>query len=336
MMKSELLVRIERGSLTESLHYGHIAVVGAKGSLIAYAGNPGCVTYARSAAKPLQAVAVIEAGAADRFGLTGEEIALICASHSGENEHVATASVMLNKIGVKADALLCGPHYPYHEPTANRMKRSGDEPTRLHNNCSGKHAGMLALAGVIEAPSGGYDSPDHPVQRTMLETVADLAGVPSERILLGTDGCGVPVFGLPLDRLAFAFATLGVPDRLPGRRATACRTILEAVRCHPHYIAGTDRFDTRLIQATDGRIVGKMGAEGVFALTVPEKGVALAVKIADGAQRALYPTVVEALIQLGWLKPDELAALAPFHRPPMRNWSGDKVGAVVPEFKLHG
>ncbi|MDF2715898.1 MAG: putative asparaginase [Paenibacillus sp.] len=334
-MSSELLVRVERGPLTESVHQGHIAVVEAKGSLIAYAGDPGSVTFARSAAKPLQAVPVIEAGAAERFGLTGEQIALLCASHSGENEHVQTASDMLRKLGLAPDTLLCGPHYPFHEPTADRMKRVGEEPTRLHNNCSGKHAGMLALARIMDAPTGGYVSLDHPVQQAMLRAVADLAGIPSGRIHLGTDGCGVPVFGLPLDRLAYAFATLGSPARLDGPRASACRTILDAVRNHPHYIAGTDRFDTRLIQATGGRIIGKMGAEGVFALTVPGEGTALAVKIADGAQRALYPAVVEALIQLGWLKPDERAALASFHRPPVRNWSKDEVGAVVPDFKLH-
>ncbi|TMV46072.1 asparaginase [Paenibacillus mesophilus] len=334
-MSSELLVRIERGPLTESVHHGHIAVVEAKGSLLAYAGDAGYLTFARSAAKPLQAVPVIEAGADRRFGLTGEQIALMCASHNGESEHVRTVADMLGKLGLAPDALLCGSHYPFHEPAADRMKRAGEEPTRLHNNCSGKHAGMLALARIMNAPTGGYVSPDHPVQQAMLRAIADLAGVSPGRIRLGTDGCGVPVFGLPLDRLAYAFATLGAPARLDEPRAAACRTILDAVRNHPHYMAGTDRFDTRLIEATGGRIIGKMGAEGVFALTAPGEGAALAVKIADGAQRALYPAVVEALIQLGWLKPDERAALAPFHRPPVRNWSKDEVGAVVPDFKLH-
>lgn len=333
-MASTVLVRVERGPIAESVHQGHIAVVDKNGGLIAQAGDPDCVTFARSAAKPLQAVPVIEAGAAETFGLSGEQVTLMCASHNGEPEHVQTAADLLHKIGLTADALLCGPHYPFHEPTANAMKRAGDVPTRLHNNCSGKHAGMLSLARLIGAPAAGYTSPNHPVQQAMLSAVADLAGMPAEQIALGTDGCGVPVFGLPLRQLAYAFATLGSPDRLSASRADACRGIVAAIRRHPRFIAGSDRFDTRLIEATGGRIVGKMGAEGVFALTVPAEGVALAVKIADGAQRALYPAVVEALIQLNWLGPDERASLQSFHRPPVRNWSGDTVGAVVPEFTL--
>lgn len=335
-MKAELLVRVERGPLTESVHSGHIAVVEARGSLIAFAGDPGFVAFARSAAKPLQAVPVIEAQAAERFAFAGEEIALMCASHGGEAEHIRTVTSMLGKIGTTAAALACGSHYPLHEPTADRMKAAGETPTRLHNNCSGKHAGMLALARLLDAPAVGYALPDHPVQQAMLRAVADLAGIRPERIIVGIDGCGVPVFGLPLDRLACAFAALGAPGRLPAPRAAACRTIVDAVRRHPLHIAGTDRFDTRLIEATGGRLVGKMGAEGVFALTAPEEGAALAVKIADGAQRALYPAVMEALIQLGWLNSRERAALASFHRPTVRNWSKDEVGAIVPDFRLHG
>ncbi|PYI54388.1 asparaginase [Paenibacillus flagellatus] len=333
-MSNEPRIRIERGPLTESSHRVHIAVVDGGGRMIAHAGDPYRVTFARSAAKPIQAVPVIEAGARERFGLTGEQIALLCASHNGEPEHVAAAADILSRIGLSDEALRCGPHYPYHEPSADRMKRAGERPTRLHNNCSGKHAGMLALARLLDASPDGYMEPGHPVQRAMLAAVADMSGVPADRIPLGTDGCGVPVFGLPLDRLAFAFATLARPDRLDAGRADACRTIADAIRRHPHYIAGTDRFDTRLVQATGGRLIGKMGAEGVFALASQAEGAALAVKIEDGSLRALYPAVVEALIQLEWIGPDERDALAPFHRPPVRNWSGDEVGAVVPDFRL--
>lgn len=327
-------MRVERGPLTESVHFGHIAVVDGKGRVIAYAGDPGYTTFARSAAKPLQAIPVIEAGAVQRFGLTGEQVALLCASHNGEREHVEAAAAILGKLGLSADDLLCGPHYPFHEPTANAMKLAGEAPSRLHNNCSGKHAGMLSLARLMAVPTEGYTSPDHPVQRAMLQTIAELAGMREEQIALGTDGCGVPVFGLPLDRLAYAFATFGAPSRLGGERARACAAIIDSIRRHPRFIAGSDRFDTQLIQATGGRIVGKMGAEGVFALTSASDNAALAVKITDGSQRALYPAVVEALIQLNWLKEDEAASLRPFHRPPVRNWSGDEVGAIIPEFKL--
>ncbi|GAA3407126.1 asparaginase [Paenibacillus hodogayensis] len=334
MNKAELLARVNRGPLTESVHTGHIAVVDGSGTLLAGVGDPEALIFARSAAKPLQAVPVVASGAADKFGFSGEQIALMCASHNGEPEHVEAAADMLRKLGLSGEALLCGPHYPYHEPTADRMKRQGIEPSRLHNNCSGKHAGMLALARMTGATAEDYDSPDHPVQQTMLRAVAGLAGMPHDRIALGIDGCGVPVFGLPLGQLARAFAALGTPDRLDERQANACRSIVKAIRSYPKYIAGDDRFDTHLIRATGGRIVGKMGAEGVFAATVPGQNAALAVKIADGSARALYAVVVEALFQLQWLEPDELAVLEPFHQPPIRNWSGRQVGSIATDFRL--
>jgi len=333
-MPIEPSVRVERGPLTESVHRVHIAVVDREGRLLAHAGEPRRLTFARSAAKPLQAVAVLAAGAAERFGLSGEQIALLCASHNGEPRHVEMAASLLERLGLTADDLRCGPHFPFHKPTADQMKRDGIAPSRLHNNCSGKHAGMLALALLLGAPLSGYPSPDHPVQQAMLRTVSAMTGVPAADIPLGTDGCGVPVFGLPLDRLASGFAALGQPDRLSAAEAAACRTIVAAMRAHPYYVAGTDRFDTRLIEATRGRIIGKMGAEGVFALTVPDEGTSLAFKMEDGAMRALYPAVMEALVQLGKLKPDELDALREFHRPPVRNWSGDVVGSIVPDFRL--
>ncbi|MFC3770012.1 asparaginase [Paenibacillus sp. GCM10012303] len=333
-MKSAMLVRAVRAPITESVHRGHMAVVNTAGKLLASAGDPGYRTFARSAAKPLQAVPVIEAGAAERYSFDGGQIALMCASHNGEPEHLQAALELLAKLGLTEAALQCGPHYPYYEPAAERMKRAGEQPTRLHNNCSGKHAGMLALALLLNASTDDYMSPAHPVQQTMLRTVSEFSGVPSEDIALGTDGCGVPVFGLPLDRLAYAFASWGAPDRLSTPTAEACRKIIRAVRSHPHFIAGTDRFDTRLIEATGGRLVGKMGAEGVFAVANPERKAALAVKIEDGAQRALYPAVTEALVQLGWLTLDETEALRTFHRPPVRNFRGAIVGELVPDFAL--
>ncbi|MDF2721920.1 MAG: asparaginase [Paenibacillus sp.] len=334
-MDAQLVVRIERGPLTESVHRGHIAVVDAQGGLLAQAGDPRAVIFARSAAKPLQAVPVIAAGAADRFGWSVRHIALLCASHNGEQAHVEAVAAALSKLGLQPDTLTCGAHYPLYEAEADRMKRAGELPTRLHNNCSGKHTGMLALAQLLDVSTDGYASAGHPVQRAMLASVAELAGIEAERIVLGTDGCGVPVFGLPLDRLAYAFTAFGgAASRLDQPAADACEAVLRAMRAEPFYIAGTDRFDTRLIEATGGRLVGKMGAEGVFALTAPGEGAALAVKIADGAQRALYAAVMEALVQLGWLSADEQAELRAFHRPPVRNWSGDEVGAVVPDFQL--
>jgi L-asparaginase II len=334
-LKAECLVRITRGPLTESVHLGHLAVVDTKGSLTAAMGNPELVTFARSSAKPLQAIPVIESGAVEAFGLVPEEIALMCASHNGESRHVEAIERFLNKLGLSGAHLQCGPHYPYYEPAANRMKQTGEVPTTLHNNCSGKHSGMLALALRLGASPEGYMAPEHQVQQRMLEAVSAMSGVPAERIALGTDGCGVPVFGMPLAALARSFAALGRPDGLMHEaRAAACRTLVAAIRRAPYFLAGTGRFDTRLVEVTEGRLVGKMGAEGVFAVTAPERGMALAVKVEDGAQRALYPAVVEALRQLDWLSDGELELLREFHTPPVRNWAGDIVGSVMPDFKL--
>jgi len=326
-------VVLTRGPLAECVHRGHLAATDADGCVVASAGDPAFVTFARSAAKLLQAVAVVASGAAERFALTDDEIALLCASHSGEEAHVATARRILDKIGADASQLRCGAHAPYHKPSAAALKRAGAEPEPLHNNCSGKHAGMLAFAKQLNAALDDYPRPEHPVQRAMLAAFAALAGVRVEDVALGTDGCGVPVYGVPLAALATAYAKLGEPDRA-GELADACRTVVRAVASHPDMIAGTDRFDTALVRATGGRLIGKMGAEGVFAVANADAGLGLALKIEDGAQRALYPAVTEALVQLGWIDEPALSELAAFRAPPIRNWSGDEVGRTVPVLKL--
>jgi len=330
----DIVVRVCRGPLTESVHRGHLAAVDACGRLLAEAGEPRLVTFARSAAKPLQALPVIEAGAADAFGLTATELALLCASHSGEAEHVDAAGALLAKLGLSAAQLQCGVHEPFDAAAARRLRERGEPPTSLHNNCSGKHAGMLALALRLSAPVESYMDAGHPVQRLMHNTVAAMCGLSAAELHTGVDGCGVPVFGMPLDRLAYAYARLGKPEGLSAERAAACTRVIAALRAHPRLLAGSGRFDTRLIEATGGRIVGKMGAEGVFALCVPEQGFGLALKIADGQQRALYPAVTEALRQLGWLQERELAELAEFHEPVQRNWQGAEVGRIRPEVRL--
>ncbi|GIP39796.1 asparaginase [Paenibacillus sp. J31TS4] len=334
MKDSTVLVHLIRGPLLESLHRGHAAVVDNEGRLLYSAGNPDTVTFARSSAKPLQALPVLESGAARRFGITPKEIALLCASHNGEEEHIDTAAGLLAKLGLGEEALQCGPHDPFRPAAARKLAEQGRKPSRLHNNCSGKHSGMLALSLQLGAPVDTYMETDHPVQRLMLETVASMSGTATDRIPLGTDGCGVPVFGLALTSLARAFARLGKPDGLADARRDACLQVLDALRSHPFQLAGTDRYDTRLIEVTGGRIIGKMGAEGVFALTVPEHGIGLALKVEDGAARALYPAVTEALKQADLLRPAELEALASFHKPDVTNWAGRVVGRIEPVLQL--
>lgn len=333
--ESQIVITALRGPLTESVHRGHVAVVNIRRETVASAGNPDYVTFARSAAKPLQAIPLVEAGGSSRYRLTDKQIALLCSSHNGEDEHAAEASAILQALGLDETALTCGVHDPYHQPTADRLKAQGAAPSPLRNNCSGKHAGMLALARMLDVLPDSYAESSHPVQQRMLQVISGLADLPAEEITLGTDGCGVPVFALPLSALAYAYARLGKPEGLPQPRAEACRHIVESIRKEPFYVAGTGRFDTRLIEVTQGRILGKMGAEGVFALTIPAQGLGIAVKIEDGAMRALYPAVTETLVQLGLLSASEADALSEFHKPFIVNCQQAVVGQLLPVLRLH-
>lgn len=328
MSQSELTVRVLRGQLTECIHHGHLAVVNVNGDILHSAGEPTYVTYARSTAKPLQAIPVIESGAADHYNFSDEELSLFCASHNGEPKHTETALRALSKIGLDPGHLQCGIHEPFHAPTTANMREHHIKPNALHNNCSGKHSAMLALATHLHVPYEDYLSIEHPVQQLMLKVVSEMSDVPANDMLIGIDGCGVPVFGLGLHQLARAYAALGNPEQLSDPRANACRRIIKAITKHPYYIAGSDRFDTKLIQTTQGRIIGKMGAEGVYAITIPELGLGIALKIEDGAKRALHPAVTETLVQLDLLTAHELAELKTFHRPSLKNWQGTIVGTI--------
>jgi len=334
MKPSDTNVRVYRGAITESIHRVHLAVVNTTGTLLHQAGDPHLLTFARSTAKLIQALPILESGAADHFGLGEAEIALCCASHNGEAEHVSTAQGILSKLGFTPQHLQCGAHDPYHAPTAQAIREQGMVPTTLHNNCSGKHSGMLALCAHLGATPATYMSIGHPVQQLMLEAVSEMSSVPTNQMQLGIDGCGVPVFGMPINKLALAYARIGSPEGLEETRASACRRIIAALRRYPHYLAGSDRFDTSLIEVTNGRIIGKMGAEGIFALSIPEQGLGFVLKIEDGNQRAMYPAVVEALKQLDLLHESEVNALASYHIPPIYNWQGTKVGYIQPDFQL--
>lgn len=335
MQHAQIMVRVYRGDMVESIHRGHVAVVNSQGHLLASLGNPNTYIYARSAAKPLQTIPVIEAGAPAKYGFREDEIAVMCASHNGEEEHTRTVHSILEKIGRTTTDLTCGIHEPYHKATAQEMKAHNIQPTPLHNNCSGKHSGMLALACARDYRSEDYSSVEHPVQKEMLRSVAEMSQTPIDEVRLGVDGCGVPVFGLPLDRLARAFARLGDPADLSPRRREACQLIIRSLRAHPQMIAGHDRFDTQLIEATSGQIIGKMGAEAVFALTVPERSLGIAMKIEDGSLRGLYPAILEVLRQLELVTSEQLEALHSFYRPDVRNHSKNIVGRIESDFTLH-
>jgi L-asparaginase II len=282
-------------------------------------------TLWRSCAKPFQVMAFVESGKLDDLGWSVEELAIACASHGGEPEHVALARTMLESVGLEEGDLACGPHEPLTRRGQRALQQEGLSPTRLHNNCSGKHAAMLAFAHQTGWPTLGYEGVCHPVQQHALERVSLWSGVPVEKIVQATDGCGVVAFGLPLQSMARSFARLGAAAR---RNEEVPARIVGAMLTHPFLVGGTDRFDTVLMEETGGSVLAKVGAEGVHTVAALDAGIALAVKVEDGAARAQYPAVLRLLQKLDVL-PDELPTrLAPFLRTPTYNTRGVQVGEV--------
>ncbi len=335
---SEPLVEVTRGDLVEAVHRGVVALVDASGALRAAAGDPKRVqTYWRSSAKPFQAMPVVYSGAAARWSLSSADLAIIAASHSGEPVHVSHVASLLGRIGLGPDDLLCGVHPPLRPEATAELHALRVEPSTLHNNCSGKHTGMLALAEQLGAGTLGYTSSSHPVQREVLATVCRFTGLPTEAVTLAVDGCGVPCFGTSVYHLALAFARLMDPASVGEPYAAAAGAVREAMIEHPHLVAGTGRFDTDLMRAAGGTMLSKGGASGVQCVGLPG-GVGLAVKIEDGSDSpSIRPSgvvAIEALRQLGMLDADQVAALDRHARPSVWTIAGDRVGEVRPTFTL--
>jgi L-asparaginase II len=337
------LVEVTRGAIVESRHRGHVIAVDGEGLTIASLGTPQTITYLRSSAKPFQAIPLVASGAADRFGFTEAEIALACASHSGEPLHTELASSMLRKIRLTPDALKCGVHDPFSAEETRRLRAKGEVPNVLQNNCSGKHAGMLALALHLGAPTETYDHKDSPVQQAIARTISQFSFVPPEMIVVGVDGCGVPVFGISVRAMALMYARLVTPpEDFADDTRNACRRIVAAMINHPEMIGGTtDRLDTEIMRATKGRAISKVGAEGVYTAAVLPcaewpHGFGLALKIEDGDDHRARPTaVVESLRQLGVLRGESLGAVAQYARFTVRSRRGDTVGEIRPAFELN-
>lgn len=322
----ELDVLVTRGGMTESVHEVHAAVVDASG-LVANARDPQTVTYWRSCAKPFQVMPFVESGGFDEVRWGDDELALACASHGGEPEHVALAASMLADLDLEEGDLACGPHDPLSSRGARIVRESGERVTRLHNNCSGKHAAMLARAHTAGWDANGYWHRDHQVQRSCTRSVARWTCVPEAKLLFAVDGCGVVVYGLPLESMARSYAALAAAvqrqDEVPSR-------IMHAITTRPFLVGGTDRFDTVLLEETGGRVFAKIGAEGVHTVACLDRGIGAAVKATDGAQRAQYPAVLRLLQMLDVL-PDPLPErLADFLVRPVRNTRNEIVGEVRP------
>jgi len=337
------LANVYRGDHLESFHTGSIAVVDSLGRLLAFAGDPSLVACLRSAAKPFQAIPLLEYGGAEEFDLSGEEIALTCASHGGEPVHVATAAALLRKGEFDEEDLLCGAHEPKDEKAAAELRASGEAPSPLHNNCSGKHAGMLLATKAMDEPSARYIDAEHPLQVLMRSTVADFAGLTAEEIPIAIDGCGVPAFYLSLYRAALAYARLMAPAMLE-RYTESASNVVEAMTAFPYYVGGAWTMTTPLIDAFGGELLAKEGAEGFYAIGIaPEMAatltkrlavaddtaIAIALKIHDGSMtRGRNPVILRTLELLG--------VEVPLPREwPILNVVGTHVGEVRAEFELN-
>jgi L-asparaginase II len=351
----ENLLEVWRGGIVESLHQGAIAVVDPQGGLVRCVGDPNLVTFLRSTAKPFQTLPFVEMGGVEAFKLSERELAILCASHDGTDEHVAVLQGIQKKIGVTENDLQCGVHLPYSKPTQKELARKGFDPTPNRHNCSGKHTGMLALAKLLGAPKETYLENENPVQKLILKSFSEMVDVPIEKIILGTDGCSAPVFAVPLRSAALGLARFADPAGLAEPRQKACRTIIHAMQCNPDMISGPGGFDTVFMTVMQGKAFSKGGAEGFLGLgllpgKIPQGGQSLGItiKVADGdisgnfrlgantnEGRTRSIIAIETLRQLGALSEFEEEGLASFAARPQYNWRKLQVGEYRPVFRLH-
>ena len=336
-MENPILVEALRGPTVESFHRGAVAVVDDRGRVVWSCGDIERPIFPRSAVKLLQALPLVTSGAADRLGLTSAELALACASHGGEPAHVETAASMLAKTGVDASVLECGAHWPSHEASERDLARRGAEPTALNNNCSGKHSGFVCVGCATSGLSGaalfdfmrGYVEPEHPVMRQVTQALSQATDHPLAHAPAGVDGCSIPTYAIPLFNLALGFARAGTGIGLPADMAQAAARLRLAIAEAPFMVAGSGRFDTRVMQRLGARVCCKIGAEGVYCASLPEKGWGVALKMDDGntsrAAEVVMAALIEALIPLG---SEDAVALRTLSETVMHNWRGRRVGSL--------
>lgn len=342
----EPIFELTRGSSCESIHWGAFAVVDVDGNLLASRGNPQATTYLRSSAKPFQALPLIEMGGQSKYGLTEEEIAITCASHSGTDEHVCVVQNIHRKVGLSQDQLLCGSHPPIHKPTRDRLIKNDEKPSPYRHNCSGKHSGMLALSQMLGATSEDYLNSQHPAQQLILDVISEMCSVPLDQITIGIDGCSAPNFSIPLYSTALGFARLCDPEKggIPSSplRKSACQIISSAMISNPQMIAGPDRYDTDIMRVTRGKVISKGGAEGYQAMgifpgvlspTSPAIGIALKIADGDPKDRARPAVSMRILQELGLFSSIEMETLSIYGpESTIKNWRRLDVGRAYPAY----
>ncbi|MFF2912747.1 asparaginase [Paenibacillus sp. NPDC057934] len=327
-----VLVREYRSDLLECVHSGHIAIVGEGGQLKGYAGDPGFVSFTRSAAKPMQAIPGIRGGIAEHYGLTPPEIALMTASHRGESYHVTTLESISAKVGIEESAMICATSYPLDRSSREEAIR-GYNKRKIYHNCAGKHMGILSYSKLKGLPLDEYDQPSHPVQREIIDTIADLANITPESIGLGTDGCGLPVFALPLTALANAYLKMACPDLIDDRPTReAVKVITSAMNAHPEMVAGHGRLDSILL--ADDNIIAKGGFKGVYCFALRRERLGISFKILDGSEEEWGLIVYSILEQLGYSEQTTMEKLREAFTGVIYNDGGTRVGHAETVFKL--
>ena len=327
-MSNPVLVEVLRGDVVESRHRGAVAVVDADGGMVRRIGDIERPVFPRSAVKAIQALPLVESGAADAYGFKDRELALACASHSGEPGHATLALDMLARAGVSGEALECGAHWPGREQAAYQLAREGGAPSALHNNCSGKHAGMLSVAQALGIDTKGYVERDHEVQKRVRRVVETVLGQGLSEDQCGRDGCSIPTWAVPIRSLAHGFARMTTGNGLPEDMANAASRLFDAATRYPFLIAGTNGFDTGAMEAFGGRLMIKIGAEGVFCGALRDKGWGFALKCDDGNMNAATTMIAHILMRLGQLSADENRFLMRFSQFVVRNWRGFEVATI--------
>lgn len=329
-----IVAKVYRGDLVDLTHIGHVAVTDYTGKILYHFGNAERVTFARSSAKPLLVLPVLESGAADEYGLRSKELALLCASHSGESFHVEAVRSILQKAGLTEKYLQCGTHYPFAKYAAQELRSKGLKPEEVHCNCSGKHSGMLITAKYLGEELDTYYKLEHPVQQRIMKTLAEVCEYDEDKIITAIDGCGVPVHAMPLYKFAQGFAKLSKPEVFSEKRGQAAKRIVDAMIAYPEMVAGTDRFCTDLMKNCGDRLFAKSGAAGYYAIGLRDKGIGMTFKVEDGATGIVYAIVLEALRQLNVITPAELLKLEKYYVLQEKNYRGEIVGHTVIEFEL--
>jgi len=330
-----IVAKVYRGPIVDLTHIGHVAVVDCDGKILHSYGDAKRVTYIRSSAKPMQAIVAVESGAVDAYGISEEELALLCASHNGEKIHTDSVKSILDKAKLSVENLQCGTHPSLNPTIAKELEKEGIVLDNSNSNCSGKHSGMLLGTSYLGENIEDYLNISHPVQQRILKTVAEICEYEKDDIVVGTDGCGVPVHALPLYKYAQGIAKLSKPEVLGEKREKSAKRVIKAMVTYPYMVAGRDRLCTDLMRVCKGKLFAKLGADGYYAVGIIGKGVGLTFKSEDGSIPVVEALAVHTLYRLGYINKDEFYALEKYHKIEVKNHRGEIVGHTDFDFELN-